>query len=54
MIDARTFFIAYHLAAGRLDLALIVAAFPVEAFAEIDALMRAAWLAGAADAARKD
>lgn len=54
MSIAQTTFIAIHLGNGRPDLALIVMRFPAAIFAEMDELMRAAWLAGAADAARKD
>lgn len=54
MSIAQTTFIAIHLSNGRPDLALIVMRFPAAIFAEMDDLMRAAWLAGAADAARKD
>ncbi len=49
---ARTFLVAHHLKNDRPDLALIVLRFPDAWFAEMDNLMRAAWLAGAADAAR--
>ena len=47
---AQQFMIAYHIAHSRPDLAAIVRAFPVAFFAEMDGLMRGAWLAGAADA----
>lgn len=41
------FTIAHHIANGRPDLALIAGALPASVFAELDDLMRAAWLAGA-------
>lgn len=49
MSIAQTTFIAIHLGNGRPDLALIVMRFPAGLFAEMDDLMRAAWLAGASD-----
>ncbi|MCD1619135.1 hypothetical protein ACFSDD_11045 [Salipiger marinus] len=54
MSFAQATFFQIHIANGRPDLALIVMLFPASAFAEMDALLEAAWLAGAADAARKD
>lgn len=53
MSSAQSAFVTIHLAKGRPDLAIIVMMFPAACFADIDALLRAAWLAGAADAARK-
>lgn len=55
MTLAQSVFVTIHLANGRPDLALLVMRFPAEAFEELDALLQAAWLAGAADAmANKD
>jgi hypothetical protein len=44
---------AYHMSRGNVAAAMIVAAFPAAFFAEMDALMRAAWLAGAAEASEE-
>ncbi len=54
MSIAQSTFVAIHLANGRPDLAMIVMRFPAAAFVHMDTLLQAAWLAGAADAARKN